>query len=109
MIETTFRALSEPRRVDILKLLRGGPMAAGEIAARFPDVTRPAISQHLRVLVNSGLISERKDATRRLYQLREEGFGPLARFIDEFWDDSLERLKRMAEKQQQEEGKNEHD
>lgn len=93
---TVLRALSEPRRIQILRIVRDGELTAGEIADRF-DVTRPAISQHLRVLTQAGLIGERRQGTRRLYQLRPDKFDELRRFLDEFWDFNLERLKAAAE------------
>ena len=67
-----------------------------EIAAHF-DVTRPAISQHLQVLAAAGLVSVRRDGTRRLYQAQPEGLRELRRFIEEFWDERLARLKQAAE------------
>ena len=94
--QTVLRALAEPRRVAILKLIRSRELAAGDIASRF-KTTRPAISQHLRVLVRSGLVSERRESTRRLYRLRPEGFEAIRSFLDHFWDDSLSRLKGAVE------------
>jgi DNA-binding transcriptional ArsR family regulator len=90
------QALVEPRRRDILRLIQRVELSSGEIAAHF-DVTRPAISQHLQVLATAGLVSVRRDGTRRLYQARPEGLGELRRFVEEFWDDRLERLKQAAE------------
>jgi DNA-binding transcriptional ArsR family regulator len=92
------RALAEPKRLTILKLVRSRERAAGEIASRF-KTTRPAISQHLRVLVNAGLLSERREGTRRLYRLRPEGFQDLRAFLNAFWDDALAHLKRQAERE----------
>ena len=71
-------------------------MAAGEIAARF-DLTRPAVSQHLRVLLETGLIRERRVGTKRLYVSRSEGFDELRHFVESFWDLRLPELKRTAE------------
>ena len=71
-------------------------MAAGTIAAHF-DVTRQAISQHLRVLHGAGLVSERRDGTRRIYRVRPEGLIELRAFLDDFWKDRLEQLKREVE------------
>jgi DNA-binding transcriptional ArsR family regulator len=98
-MQTVVHAISEPRRREILRLVRGRELAAGEIAARF-DVTRPAISQHLTVLKNAGLVSERREGTRRLYQARPEGLAELRSFLDGFWEDGLERLKLAAEQEQ---------
>jgi DNA-binding transcriptional ArsR family regulator len=69
---------------------------AGEIAAHF-DVTRPAVSQHLNVLKEAGLVSERRNGTRRLCRARPEGLADLRSFLEEFWGDRLEVLKREAE------------
>ena len=95
-MDLILQALTEPRRRDILRLIQRAELSSGEIAAHF-DVTRPAISQHLQVLAAAGLVSMRRDGTRRLYQARPEGLGELRRFIEEFWDDRLERLKQAAE------------
>jgi DNA-binding transcriptional ArsR family regulator len=95
-MDLILHALVEPRRRDILRLIQRAELSSGEIAAHF-DVTRPAISQHLQVLATAGLVSVRRDGTRRLYQARPEGLGELRRFVEEFWDDRLERLKQAAE------------
>ena len=98
-MQTVVQAISEPRRRQILRLVRGRELSAGEIAARF-DVTRPAISQHLTVLKKAGLVNERREGTRRLYQARPEGLAELRSFLDGFWEDGLERLKLAAEQEQ---------
>ena len=90
------QAIAEPRRREILSLIRATELSAGEIAAHF-DVTRPAISQHLQVLVSAGLATMRKDGTRRLYQARPAGLAELRVFLESFWDDRLLRLKQAAE------------
>ena len=95
-MDIVLQAIVEPRRREILMLIRAGELASGEIAAHF-DVTRPAISQHLQVLTAAGLVSVRKDGTRRLYQARPEGLADLRTFLESFWDDRLLRLKRAAE------------
>jgi DNA-binding transcriptional ArsR family regulator len=95
-MQTVIQAISEPRRREILRMIRDRELAAGEIAAGF-DVTRPAISQHLTVLRNAGLIRERREGTRRLYRARPEGLAELRSFLDGFWEDRLERLKMAAE------------
>lgn len=100
MIDSTVRAIAEPRRREILSLVREDELSAGEIASRF-DVTRPAISQHLAVLRDAGLLSERRHGTRRLYRARPEGMTELREFLDAFWSDRLERLKLAAELEQQ--------
>jgi DNA-binding transcriptional ArsR family regulator len=98
-MQTVIQAISEPRRREILRLVRDRELPAGEIAARF-EVTRPAISQHLTVLRKAGLVSERREGTRRLYRTRPEGLAELQSFLDGFWEDRLERLKVAAEQEQ---------
>jgi DNA-binding transcriptional ArsR family regulator len=98
-MQTVVQALSEPRRREILRLVRDRELAAGEIAAHF-EVTRPTISQHLTLLKNAGLITERRDGTRRLYRARPEGLAELRSFLDGFWEDGRERLKAAAEQEQ---------
>ena len=93
------KAIAEPRRRQILTLVRDGELSAGEIAARF-DVTRPAISQHVGVLKEAGLVRERRDGTRRLYQARPEGLEELRVFLEEFWDTRLDALRREAERKE---------
>jgi DNA-binding transcriptional ArsR family regulator len=94
------RALAEPRRREILVLVSEGELSAGEIASNF-DVSRPAISQHIAVLREAGLLSERRDGARRLYRARPEGLTGLSDFLNRFWTDRLERLKLAAELEQQ--------
>jgi DNA-binding transcriptional ArsR family regulator len=92
-------AIAAPRRREILRLVRGREVSAGEIASHF-DVTRPAISQHLRVLRDAELVVERRDGARRLYRARPEGLAELRAFVEDFWDDGLPRLKEAAEQEQ---------
>ena len=96
MMEAAIRALAEPRRRRILELVREGELTAGEIAAAF-EVTRPAVSQHLTVLRNAGLLEERREGTRRLYRARPEGLEDVREFIETVWDGRLERLRLAAE------------
>ena len=96
----TIQAMAEPTRLAILKMVRRNEMPAGLIAGKFKGITRPAVSQHLRVLKDAGLVSERREGTRRLYSLRPEGFAPLKALLEDFWDSKLERLKAAAEKQE---------
>ena len=98
-MEAALKAIAAPRRRQILSLVRDGELAAGEIAAHF-DVTRPAVSQHLNVLKEAGLVSERRNGTRRLYRARPEGLAQIKAFLEEFWDERLETLKREAEKEE---------
>ena len=95
-VQSTIQALAEPRRREILELIRDRELTAGQIASGF-DVTRPAISQHLQVLTAAGLVRVRKEGTRRLYQARPEGLADLRAFLETFWDDRLLHLKQAAE------------
>ncbi|MET0803704.1 MAG: metalloregulator ArsR/SmtB family transcription factor [Acidimicrobiales bacterium] len=95
-MDAALKALAEPRRRDILRLVWSQELAAGEIAARF-DVTRPAISQHLRVLSEADLVTERRDGTRRLYRARPDTVEALQVFLARFWDERLDRLRDVAE------------
>ena len=98
-MQSTIQALAEPRRREILELIRERELTAGDIASGF-DVTRPAISQHLTVLKEAGLVNERRNGTRRLYQARPEGLADLKAFLEEFWDERLDALKREAERKE---------
>jgi DNA-binding transcriptional ArsR family regulator len=91
------RALADPGRRRILTLVRAEERTAGEIAAELP-VTWPAVSQHLRVLKGAGLIAERRQGTRRYYRARPEGLTGVREFLDGFWDDKLQSLKREVER-----------
>jgi DNA-binding transcriptional ArsR family regulator len=104
-VEAALKAIAAPRRRQILMLVRDGELSAGEIAARF-DVTRPAISQNLNVLKEAGLVSERRNGTKRLYRARPEGLAQVREFLDEFWDERLEALKREAESEEKKHGRN---
>ena len=99
MLDTALRAIAEPRRREILHLARERELSAGEIAAHF-DVTRPAISQHLKVLVEAGLVTLRREGTRRLYRTRPEGLSELRAFLEGFWGERLQLLKEMAESEE---------
>ncbi len=101
-MNATLQALAEPRRREILAVIGGAELSAGEIARHF-DVTRPAISQHLGVLRAAGLVSERRAGTRRLYRARPEGVAELRSWLDGFWRDGLERLRLEAEREVQRE------
>jgi DNA-binding transcriptional ArsR family regulator len=98
-VDLALKAIAEPRRRAILRLVRDDELASGEIARHF-DVTGPAISQHLGVLKEAGLVTERREGTRRLYLARPEGIRDLRKFLDEFWDDGLDRLRDAAERAQ---------
>jgi DNA-binding transcriptional ArsR family regulator len=89
-------ALGDPTRRAIFELLRDRPRAVGELADRLP-VSRPAVSQHLKVLKDAGLVSERKDGTRRVYRVEPKGITELREWIELFWDDALAGYKAAAE------------
>ena len=91
-----FDAIAQPTRRQILRLLAGGELSAGSVASRFA-LTQPAISQHLKVLREAGLVHERRDGARRLYSVREEGLADVQDFLATFFDERLERLKAFAE------------
>lgn len=91
-----FHVLAEPRRREVLALVAERERTAGEIASRF-DVTRQAVSQHLRVLLEAGLVSERREGTRRWYSARPEGLSDVREFVDRLWPPALARLKVAAE------------
>ncbi len=95
-----FAALAEPRRREILRLVSTAELSAGDIARRF-EVTRPAISQHLRVLREAGLVRERRNGTRRFYRARPETIAELRAYLEAFWDESLRTLKTAAEQEEQ--------
>ncbi|WP_413303313.1 metalloregulator ArsR/SmtB family transcription factor [Bacillus sp. 1P10SD] len=99
MIEKVLHALAEPRRRDILYLVRDGELTSSAIASHF-DISAPAVSQHLKVLEQSGLVVVRRDGTKRYYGIRRDGFAELKQYIDRFWDDSLLRLKEAAEEEE---------
>ena len=98
-MEAALKALAEPNRRRILTLVKGGELSAGEIASHF-EVSRPAVSQHLTVLKEAGLVHERRNGTRRLYSVRTEGLADVKAFLEGFWDERLEALKREAEREE---------
>jgi len=91
-------ALGDPTRRAIFERLRSKPLSVGEIAAELP-VSRPAVSQHLRVLKQTGLVTERRNGTRRLYRLDPDGVGELRDYFDDFWTDALAAFKAEAERE----------
>jgi DNA-binding transcriptional ArsR family regulator len=99
-VQEAIEAMAAPRRRDILRLVHGTELTAGAIAANFGDVSRPAISQHLRVLREAGLLHERRDGTRRLYRADPRGLDDLREFLERFWDERLETLKSEAEQEE---------
>ena len=99
-MEAALRAIAEPRRRRILELVGARELTAGEIASHF-EVTRPAISQHLGVLKEAGLVDERRNGTQRLYRARPQGLAELKAFLDRFWDERLEALQEEAEREEE--------
>ena len=95
-VELALKAIAEPRRQEILRLVWSQERAAGEIAQHF-QVSRPAISKHLRVLREAGLVEERRVGTRRFYSARAESLLELRRFLEGFWDEGLLAVKQAAE------------
>ena len=91
-----FQVLAEPRRRDMLALLATDERTAGDIARRF-DVTRQAVSQHLRILLEAGLIRERREGTRRWYRARPEGLAEVRSYVEAMWPGALGDLKAAAE------------
>jgi DNA-binding transcriptional ArsR family regulator len=100
-MEAALKAIAEPRRRQILQLVRSEELSAGEIASHF-EVTRPAISQHLTVLKGAGLVDERRNGTRRLYRARPTGLAELREFLESFWGERLEALQAEAEREEKE-------
>ena len=96
LVETVLKAIAEPRRQEILRLLWQRERAAGDVAAHF-DISRPAISKHLRILKEAGLLEERRAGTQRLYRARPERLADARRFLESFWDEGLAAIKRSAE------------
>jgi DNA-binding transcriptional ArsR family regulator len=96
-VDAAFKALAEPRRRAILRLVWTQELPATDIADRFPDVTRPAISQHLSVLKDASLVMERREGTRRLYRANTDTMADLRAFLDDHWTSGLERLRDVAE------------
>ncbi len=96
------QALGDPTRLAVLEELRRGPRAVGEIAEGLP-VSRPAVSQHLRVLKEAGLVTERRNGTRRIYRVDPRGLEELRTYFDSFWTDALDAFKEAAERDDKEE------
>jgi DNA-binding transcriptional ArsR family regulator len=90
------QALGDPTRRSVFEQLRAGPRAVGDIARGLP-VSRPAVSQHLRVLKEAGLVSDRQDGTRRLYRVDPGGLAELREYLDRFWDEALDQFKEAVE------------
>jgi DNA-binding transcriptional ArsR family regulator len=95
--DTALTALADPTRRRVFETLRKGPRSVGEIAGRMP-VSRPAVSQHLKVLKEAGLVSDRADGTRRVYHIDPKGLAAVRRWLDEFWDTALDEFKAEVER-----------
>lgn len=93
-----FAALSDPTRRAVFEGLKNGPMAVGALAATLP-VTRPAVSQHLQVLKEAGLVSDRADGRRRVYQIDPKGLGQLRAWLDKFWESALGAFQTEMERE----------
>ena len=104
-MDAALKALAEPRRREILRLVWGKELPATDIADHFAEVTRSAISQHLGVLKTAGLVTERRDGTRRLYRADRDEMKKLRKFLDDYWTTGLERLRDVAEAAQREKEK----
>lgn len=96
-LDRVANALADRTRRRLLRLVRLGERSAGDLAAEFPDISRSAVSQHLRVLHDAGLLSVRADGPRRMYRVHTDGLGPITQFVDEMWMSKLAELKRVAE------------
>ena len=96
-MDAALKALAEPRRRAILRLVWSQELPATAIAESFGDVTRPAISQHLAVLKDADLVTERREGTRRLYRAKTDTMAELRAFLDDYWTSGLERLRDVAE------------
>jgi DNA-binding transcriptional ArsR family regulator len=98
--ESALAALADPTRRIVFERLARGPQAVGELAGGLP-VSRPAVSQHLAVLKAAGLVVDRADGTRRVYQIDPAGLGPLRAWLDRFWDHALDAFKAEAEREEE--------
>jgi DNA-binding transcriptional ArsR family regulator len=96
--DAVLRALADPHRRDIIRLIRDAELPAGQIAANF-TLTQQAVSQHLAVLKKAGLLDERRQGTRRLYRFHADALTPVRELLEEFWPDALQRLKRAVERE----------
>lgn len=101
--QAVLEALADPTRREVFERLRSGPLPVVEIARGLP-VSRPAVSQHLRVLKDAGLVSDRADGNRRLYQVETPALAELRRYLEGFWDEVLEAYRHAAEAPHEEGG-----
>ena len=94
---TALTALADSTRRHVFEELRRGPRSVGSLAKGMP-VSRPAVSQHLKVLKEAGLVADRPEGTRRVYYIDPKGLAAIRRWLDQFWDDALEAFKAEAER-----------
>src|SRR5882672_4489494 len=104
--ETALAALADPTRRQVFERLKSGPQAVGAIARGMP-VSRPAVSQHLRVLKEAGLVTDRPEGTRRVYHIDPQGLGALRAWLDQFWDQALLAFQAEVERSANEAKKDE--
>lgn len=97
--DSALAALADPTRRQVFEHLRSGPRAVGEIAEEMP-VSRPAVSQHLKVLKEAGLVADRAEGARRVYYIDPHGLGPLRKWLDQFWDQALAAFHDEIERQE---------
>lgn len=95
-VDAALKAIADPRRREILRLVAHDELAAGEIAAAF-DVARPTVSEHLGVLKSAGLLSERRAGTRRLYRASPDGIEAVRAYLEDLWDAALDTARRLVE------------
>jgi DNA-binding transcriptional ArsR family regulator len=101
--DIVLRALADPHRREIIRLVHDNELPAGQIATHF-TLTQQAVSQHLMVLKRAGLLEERRDGTRRLYRFHPASLEPVRAMLDEFWPEALDRLKRAVERDHPQKG-----
>lgn len=99
-IDLVARALADRTRRDLLRLVRDSERSAGDLAGHFPHMSRPAVSQHLRLLHDAKLVTVRPHGNHRMYRARSEGLSEMWQFVDDMWSDSLSRLKAAAEREE---------
>jgi DNA-binding transcriptional ArsR family regulator len=101
----TLSALADPTRRSVFERLAGGPRSVAELALGF-SVSRPAVSQHLRVLKDAGLVLDSREGTRRVYEINPDGLSALREYLDGFWGDALASFKAAAESETEEAAEN---
>ena len=101
--ERVFTALSDPTRREVFERLRNGPLPVGQLANGLA-VSRPAVSQHLKILREAELVSDRSEGTRRIYYIDPKGLGAMRQWLDQFWDDALTAFAAEIERMEKKEG-----